>query len=185
MKGNLVYTFALLLTCVGSVHAADPLTGVGSPTEISAGYDTVGDGVISEAEKAAISSSAETERRLRIAKYDVDGDGALNAKERAAMQAELTAARLTVQTAKFAALDVDGSGSLSLMEFAAGAPTNASAERVEAAFARMDANGDSVLTLAEFTAKPVLPDLSQPPGTTSKPSKPGARKNRGAAVASS
>ena len=77
------------------------------------------------------------------------------------MQAELNAARLAQQAARFAALDVDGSGGLSLVEFAAGAPANASAERIQAAFNRMDANGDGTISLEEFTARPVPPHAGE------------------------
>lgn len=127
------------------------------PADIIAQYDTDGDGVLSEAEKAAMKAALEAARLALIAKYDLDGDGVLNTAERAAMQADREAARLAEQTAKFVVLDVDSSGGLTLPEFTAGAPADASAERILAAFTRLDTDGDGLISLAEFTAEPTPP----------------------------
>lgn len=120
-------------------------------------YDTDGDGVLSDTEKAALKAALEVQRQALITKYDADGDGVLNEAERAAMQAELQAAKLAELAAKFVTLDTDASGGLSLEEFTAGAPTGASAARIQAAFTRMDANTDGSISVEEFTTPPAPP----------------------------
>jgi hypothetical protein len=157
MNWNRVFAaaFALGVFTTGTALAADPL--------------------LPDAAKAA----KEAERHARIAKYDANGDGALDAAERTAMQAELNAARLAEQTAKFTAMDEDGTGDLSLHEFATGAPDNASMERIQATFARMDADHDGFVSLDEFTTRPVPPSAGPKPPADGKARRgPGGGKSR-------
>jgi Ca2+-binding EF-hand superfamily protein len=127
------------------------------PPEVLAKYDTNHDGKLSDAEKAAMKADLEAKRKELIAKYDTNGDGVLDEKERAAMKADLDALRLAEQTAKFLSLDTDGVTGLSLAEFTAGAPKDATPERIKAAFDHLDANKDGSISLTEFTAKPKPP----------------------------
>ena len=161
----------ILLTALGltaslaSARGGRPGHGTGSPRPLPADvlekYDTDGDGVLSDAEKAAMRAAMEAERAAAraefIAKYDADGDGVLNAEERAAARAAMEAEKLAALTEKFNALDTDASGGLSAEEWAAGAPADADAAKVAAAFDHKDADDDGSLSLAEFTAKPARP----------------------------
>lgn len=144
----------------------------GLPPEVLAEYDTDGDGVLSDTEKAAMKAAMEAKRAEFIAKYDTDGDGVLNAEERAAAQAAMEAAKLAEQKAKFAALDTDSSGGLSAAEWAAGAPEDATDEQVAAAFAKKDADADDSISLEEFTARPARP--AKPAAKTATPATAGS-----------
>lgn len=176
----LIAALALSATAGSSASAAD------LPDQAIATYDTDRNGVLSDAEKAAMKTAMEAERQALIAKYDKDRDGALNETERAAMRAELESLRLAQQAARFAALDADGNGGLSLAEFGLGAPANASAERIQAAFTRMDADGNGVVSLEEFTAKPSMGGKkhpSHPPAKTHDNGSGGGRQGASVAMA--
>lgn len=145
-------------------------------------YDTDGDGVLSDTEKAALQAALEVQRQALITKYDADGDGVLNEAERATMQAELQAAKLAELAAKFVTLDTDASGGLSLEEFTARAPTGVSAERIQAAFSRMDADTDGSISMEEFTTPPVPRHGRQPGAGTGTGGSSGSSSSKSASA---
>lgn len=156
---------AFLALTATSLFAAPKGGGKGPPPlppEVLAKYDTNGDGKLDDTEKAAMKADLEAKRKALIAKYDVDGNGVLDATERAAMEAALEAEHLAELTAKFTALDTDASGDLSLTEFSAGAPSGATAARIQEHFTKLDTDKSGGISLAEFTAKPKPP--AKPPG---------------------
>jgi hypothetical protein len=86
--------------------------------EFMARFDTDGDGVISESERAAIREAMMERRRedmLRrmTPRFDADGDGVLNDEERKAAEEALETMRIEREARFMARFDTDGDGVLS------------------------------------------------------------------------
>lgn len=159
MKTTLTLILAALVVTTGFTYAR-PRGGAPAggdrpvPPAVLAEFDTDGDGVLSDAEKAAMKAAMESKKEEFIAKHDADGDGVLNSEERAAAKAAMEAAHAAKITTKFEELDTDSSGGLSAAEFAAGAPEGADANKVAVHYAKLDVNSDGSVTAEEFAARP-------------------------------
>lgn len=92
--------------------------------EFMSRFDTDGDGVISESERAAIREAMMERRREEmlqrmLPRFDLDGDGVLNDAERKAAEEALEAMRIEREARFMARFDLDGDGVLSDSERAA------------------------------------------------------------------
>jgi Ca2+-binding EF-hand superfamily protein len=112
---------ALALTAgllgVGATVAAAQGSGGGDRGAIMKKYDTNGDGVLSDAEKAQMRADFQAKRaamkQKMLQKYDLNHDGKLDAAERKLMREDQLEAR-------FKKLDKNGDGMVSFEEFKAG-----------------------------------------------------------------
>ena len=122
-----------LLLGLGGAAAADSHRTPPTFEEI----DTNSDGVISQAEIAALSAA-------RFATLDTNGDGMVTAEELIAAGVDRAAERAADMAAKMLErLDADGDGALSLAEMP---------DRAERGFDRLDADDDGAVTREEFEA---------------------------------
>jgi hypothetical protein len=122
------FKLALLLAAplvggIATYAAADnTAAGNGRHEALTQKFDTNGDGVLDDAERAKMKEAFAAKRAARkqamLAKYDTNKDGKLEKTERVAMADDLAAKR-------FAALDKNGDGKLTLDEFKAGAEARA------------------------------------------------------------
>ncbi len=112
-------------------------------------YDTDGDGVLSDEEKAAAKEAREAARQAFIDVHDTDGDGVLNEEERAAAREAREAERARAKEERFNEIDGDGDGEVSQEELATALP-EASEERVAQVLARYDADENGTISVDEF-----------------------------------
>lgn len=116
--------------------------------------DTDISGGLSLAEFTAGAPTGATTAQIQAAfkRLDKNNDSSISLDEFIAPHVDRAADHLAELKAKFTALDTDSSGGLSLAEFTAGAPTGATADKIQAAFTRIDSNSDGSISLDEFVA---------------------------------
>jgi hypothetical protein len=154
---------ALVLAGTVGVAAAKGGYGEGGKRGFMWKFDANGDGVLDDAERAAMRAAFAERRAKKIAKYDTNRDGQLDAAEQQAM-------KQAIKLERFQALDVNKDGRLTLAELEAGMTRHAGkakpgadpelvAERqakrqarIAAKFAALDVNKDGTVSLAEFQA---------------------------------
>ena len=119
-----------------------------------AALDTDLSGGLSLAEFTAGAPKGATTAQIQSAfnRLDKNKDSSISLDEFIAPHVDRAADRLAELKAKFATLDKDSSGGLSLAEFTAGAPTGATADKIQAAFTRLDTNTDGSISVDEFVA---------------------------------